>query len=225
MAALKFNERRQGDNETFESFVTDLKILVKDCGYQEEERMVRDAIVFRCKHPKVREKCLDEANALTCEKAIEIGRNHETNLNSLKKLASEEDPTVNVLNRESFPTWNRRQRSNKGKTKPPIEKTKDSQSNHKKPTSKCSHGKTHKKCPAMGQQCGYCGKMNHFSKFCFANKEVHQLQEASDSDQSSDQDEDNSLFLYSIDSSCVEVDEQFYEFIEVEDTQKFASEV
>ena len=78
MAALKFNEKRQGDNESFDSFVTDLKILVKDCGYQEEERMVRDAIVFRCKHPKVREKCLDQADALTCEKAIEIGRNYET---------------------------------------------------------------------------------------------------------------------------------------------------
>jgi hypothetical protein len=25
MAALKFNERRQGDNESFESFVTDLR--------------------------------------------------------------------------------------------------------------------------------------------------------------------------------------------------------
>ena len=62
MAALKFSERRQGDNESFESFVTDLKIIVKDCGYQEEERMVRDAIVFRCKHPKVREKCLDLRN-------------------------------------------------------------------------------------------------------------------------------------------------------------------
>ena len=49
MAALKFSERRQADNESFDSFVTDLKILVKDCGYQEEERMVRDAIVFRCK--------------------------------------------------------------------------------------------------------------------------------------------------------------------------------
>ena len=66
MAALKFNERRQGDNESFDCFVTDLKILVKNCGYQEEERMVRDAIVFRCKHPKVREKCLDQADALTC---------------------------------------------------------------------------------------------------------------------------------------------------------------
>ncbi|KAL9972661.1 hypothetical protein ACROYT_G019013 [Oculina patagonica] len=72
MAVLKFSERRQGDNESFESFVTDLKILVKDCGYQEEERMVRDAIVFHCKHPKVREKCLDLADELTCEKAIEI---------------------------------------------------------------------------------------------------------------------------------------------------------
>ena len=40
MAALKFNERRQGDNESFDLFVTDLKILVKDCGYREEEHMV-----------------------------------------------------------------------------------------------------------------------------------------------------------------------------------------
>ena len=76
MAALKFNGRRQGDNESFDSFVTDLKIPVKDRAYQEEEeeRTVPDAIVFRYKHPKVREKCLVQADALTCEKAIEIGR-------------------------------------------------------------------------------------------------------------------------------------------------------
>ena len=76
MAALKFSERRQGDHESFDSFVTDLKILVKDCGYQEEERMVRDAIVFRCKHANVREKCLDIADALTCEKAVEIQKKY-----------------------------------------------------------------------------------------------------------------------------------------------------
>ena len=121
MAALKFNERRQGDSESFDSFVTDLKVLVKDSRYQEEERMVRDAIVFRCKHPKVREKCLDQADALTWEKAIEIGQNYETNLSSLKKLASDEDPTVNTLSQEKRPPWNRRQRSNKSKGK--TEKT------------------------------------------------------------------------------------------------------
>ena len=59
--------------------------------------MVRDAIVFRCKHSKVREKCLDLADELTLEKAVKIGRTHETNLDSLKKLAKDEDPTVNVV--------------------------------------------------------------------------------------------------------------------------------
>lgn len=98
MAALKFSERRQRDHvESLDSFVTDLKILVKDCGYQEEECMVRDTIVSRCKHAKVREKCLDLADSWTCEKAVEIGQNHETNLSSLKKLTHDEDPKVNAL--------------------------------------------------------------------------------------------------------------------------------
>ena len=223
MAALKFNERRQGDNESFDSFVTDLKILVKDCGYQEEERMVRDAIVFRCKHPKVREKCLDQADALTCEKAIEICRNYETNLSGLRKLASDEDPTVNTLNQNKRPLWNRRQRPNKTET---VE-TKDVDSKHKKPINKCGrcgYDKTHKKCPAMGQECGYCKKMNHFSKLCLS-KEVHQLQEVAETntepegDSDHEESEDDSLFLYSVKSSCVAEDEQFYEVIEVENTE------
>ena len=74
MAALKFNERRQSDGDSFDSFITDLKILVNYCGYQEEERMVRDTIVFRFKHSKVREKCLDLADELTLEKAVKIDR-------------------------------------------------------------------------------------------------------------------------------------------------------
>ena len=149
MAALKFNERRQGDNEGFESFVTDLKILVKDCGYQEEERMVRDAIVFRYKHSKVREKCMDQADTLTCEKAIEISRNYETNLSILKKLASDEDPTVNTLNQEKCPPWNRQKRSNKSKRK--TEKTAEAEEVESKyKCGRCGYDKAHKKCPAMG---------------------------------------------------------------------------
>ena len=69
--------------------------------------MVRDAIVFRCKHPKVRKKCLHQAGALTFGKAIEIDRNYETDLSSLKKLASDEDLTVNTLNQEKRPPSNR----------------------------------------------------------------------------------------------------------------------
>ena len=46
--------------------------------------------VFRCKYTKVREKCLDLAEELTLEKAVEIGPNHEKNLNSLKKISKGE---------------------------------------------------------------------------------------------------------------------------------------
>ncbi|XP_028408202.1 uncharacterized protein LOC114530780 [Dendronephthya gigantea] len=118
MAALKFNERRQGENESFESFVTDLRILVKDCGYRDEERMVRDAIWFSCKHIKVREKCIDLADTLTLEKAIEIGRSHETNLASLKKLTKEEDPSINAIKQEQYRQRDPRNRrySNKRQT-------------------------------------------------------------------------------------------------------------
>ena len=45
---------------------------------------------FRCKYTKVREKCLDLAEELTLEKAVEIGPNHEKNLNSLKKISKGE---------------------------------------------------------------------------------------------------------------------------------------
>jgi len=96
MAVLKFNERRQGDNESF-----DVRNLVKDCVYQEEQ-IVRYVIVFRCKYPK----CVRSAWTKQPDEAIKIGQNYETNLSSLKKLASAEDPTVNSRNQEKCPLWN-----------------------------------------------------------------------------------------------------------------------
>lgn len=64
--------------------------------------------------------------------------------------------------------------------------------------------------------------MNHFSKLCLS-KEVHSV--AADSDQETEGDsdqeesEDDSLFVYSVKSSRVPEDEQFYEVILVEDTE------
>ena len=41
---------------------------------------------------------------------------------------------------------------------------------------RCGYGKTHKKCPAMGQQCALCKKMNHYVKSC-RSKEFHYLED------------------------------------------------
>ena len=50
------------------------------------------------------------------------------------------------------------------------------------------------------------------------SKEVHNLQEVEDSDSEKSED-DSSLFVYPVGSSFVPEDEQFYEVVEVEDTQ------
>ncbi len=64
-ATVIFNRRNQGQEERLVNFVTDLRILVKGCGYQDGNRMLHDARVLRSFHPMVREKCLEKGNELT----------------------------------------------------------------------------------------------------------------------------------------------------------------
>ena len=52
-ARYKFHEKIQGVNEPFEQFVTDLRLLVKDCNYANNEEMIRDRIVFGIHSPRV----------------------------------------------------------------------------------------------------------------------------------------------------------------------------
>ena len=54
----RFHQRAQESSEPFEHFVTDLKLLVKDCAYPNPDEMVRDRIVCATNNPKVREKLL-----------------------------------------------------------------------------------------------------------------------------------------------------------------------
>ena len=87
---------------------------------------------------------------------------------------------------------------------------------------RCGYDKTHRKFPAMGQQCSFCKKMNHYSKLC-RSRQVHHLQEEDDSKNSSDDSGDcgdeSPLFVYAVESNSLTEDEQFHETVELEGTQ------
>lgn len=51
-----FLSRTQKEGETFENFLTNLRLLVKKCGYQDQDDMIRDAIVYGIQDDKVGEK-------------------------------------------------------------------------------------------------------------------------------------------------------------------------
>ena len=71
-ARYRFHEKMQGDGESFEHFVTELKLLVKDCGYPNSDEMVRDRIVFATNSSRVREKLLSHSADLTLDRAIDM---------------------------------------------------------------------------------------------------------------------------------------------------------
>ena len=52
--------KKTNRNRKFEQFVTDLRILIKDCDYQQEDELLRDQIVFTVRSPKIREKLINK---------------------------------------------------------------------------------------------------------------------------------------------------------------------
>lgn len=76
-------------------FVTELRLLVKDCNFPNSDKMIRDRIVFGTNSPKVREKlCYTD---LTLKNAIDIAQTYEL----LKQLKTMHSPTAGTANQSA----------------------------------------------------------------------------------------------------------------------------
>ena len=159
-ATVNFSRHSQGPNERFDNFVTMLRVLVRDCGFADEDRMLRDAIVLRSHSATVREKCLDKGNELTLAMAIQIGQNHEAWQESLKVIDAkvDEDSKVNAAR------GNHKRNARHTTTAAKDVEVKGQAA--KKDCSRCGYPSTHDHCPAENSKCGYCKKQGHWSKFC-----------------------------------------------------------
>jgi len=149
-----FQERRQQQGETFETFVTDLRNMVKDCSYDKPEEMVRDRIVSGVASQDVREKLLHEGDALTMQKAIEITTTFEATKKQLASMAAGD--SVDAL-----------QARRKESTKFAARKTDIFFCRN------CGSKHSRKQCPAFGKECLYCHKKNHFAKVCLKKRGSH----------------------------------------------------
>ncbi|XP_033127483.1 uncharacterized protein LOC117125180 [Anneissia japonica] len=155
-ATVEFHGRAQREGEPFNKFLTDLRVLVKRCEYDDEDRMLRDAIVVKTKEHKVREKCLDAGDELTLEKAISIALNYETSQESLKVMGGGEAHVHKIKHVN---------KTHKNKTAPPTYKGNKRDSSTTK-CNRCGYSANHEQCPAMGRTCSKCDKPNHFAAVC-----------------------------------------------------------
>ena len=99
----KFQSRVQTD-ETFECFVTDLKLIARDCGYHDCDEMIRDRIVFGIRSPKIREKLFNVGSDLTLQKAIEIAQAYELSQSQLKAMNPSQDTEVHSVAHRQYVT-------------------------------------------------------------------------------------------------------------------------
>ena len=154
----------QGEGDTCDQFITALKVKVKDCGYEKEDEMVRDRIVFGVRSAKVREKLIMQGSDLTLENAIDIARMYEQSQAQLKSMTAE-DPklSVNAIGRSKSKVPSTKQSTQRHGTGTFVQKRDQSQN-----CGRCGHPKHLKgeKCPAMGSVCHKCSRPDHFSRMC-----------------------------------------------------------
>ncbi|KAK7106746.1 hypothetical protein V1264_017967 [Littorina saxatilis] len=224
-ARYKFHSKVQAPDETCEQFVTELKLLVKECEYgDKEDEVVRDRIVFGTKSDKVREKLIDIGKDLTLEKAIEIARVDEMSVKQLKEMNLSAEAAVHAVRH--------RERTNAQKTSRSCDKNKGTHapSEHRataqKKCGRCGMKHTQDaQCPAIGKECRKCMKPNHFASMCRARTEqthsskrrnkVHTLD---DSDSSDTEDEVQAYSLGTIGTAEMNtVDSGWFQKLEVEE--------
>lgn len=153
-----FFTRAQGQNETIDAYVTDLKNKAKDCGFGAlTDELIKDRIVCGVKNDIVRARLLRE-DELDLKKALDICRANEITQSHMKALQEESDIAVNKID----------------KTKPRAKQDSMQPRSARKDSEECARcGYSHepKKCPAYGKVCNECSRKNHFGRMCKTPKQ------------------------------------------------------
>ena len=155
----RFLKRKQGQGETFECFLTDLKNLVSSCGYHVEDKskVLRDQIVMGVVSNVVREKLLDHA-ALTLNTAVDLCRSSEVTGQLLMGMSA----TNEILPVHAVKQKGQGRRSTHTNTYSDKQVPKY----NKKCCKYCATTHEPRKCPAWNRDCNRCGLKNHYAKCC-----------------------------------------------------------
>lgn len=188
-----FKQRHQKEGEPFDSFVIDLKKLVKDCEYAEKEsEMLRDQIVLGINDKKMQLRLL-ETSDLTYDTAVLKCRSNEATIEQQSTMNKtvivhelRDDThtkyrnTNHVADSSSGSNNNNKASTNRNANAKTGRRVKSQQQQHtqnrshnngskEKIINNCRYcGRSHKvrECPAFGKTCDRCNKRNHFSVVC-----------------------------------------------------------
>lgn len=149
----KFRECKQNQDETLDAYNNRLRRLAKTCDFTNIDRELKSQLILGCTSSKLRRRALREPK-LTLASLLEIGRTMELSEDQAKKI---EDNVQLGINKIDVTT--------QGNVRKSFVPDRDG------PRPVCyycggKHMLGRDYCPAAGQACNSCGKLNHFSKVC-----------------------------------------------------------
>lgn len=161
MEIYKFRQYKQKDDQILDEFVTELRKLAKYCKFADTDKEILSQLIQSCKSNRLRRRALREPDK-TLDEILVLGRSLE--LADSQASAMEKPETVNAVSKKS-------RKPHKFK---PNHTSSNSDNKHMKQKPgksitcrNCGGEFPHKgQCPAKGQRCNYCSKMNHFKKVC-----------------------------------------------------------
>ena len=166
-----FNRRQQKPGESFDTFVGDLRRLVKSCNCgRVEDSTVRDRIVLGIRDDATRKKLL-QTRKLDLARVIDICRSAEVTTRHLKTMTSPDE--VHALRQQSRAPRTRtksrhRRESSRLRNDSSQSPSADMRDKSSRRCRYCNqtHARSKQSCPAYGQVCTKCSKRNHFAVVC-----------------------------------------------------------
>ena len=158
---FQFRQAKQKEGETVAQFATRLRKLAATCEFDDLDKELKSAIIQNCESKRLRRFVLREDELtlgalLAKARSLEASESQAVGMeNSLAKMKVEQISQVQ-----------------KSQRRPQLPPTKTNQS-----CRNCglSWPHTTSPCPARGQTCSYCGKLNHFAKVCFSKQATPSL--------------------------------------------------
>lgn len=168
LAAVTMDRRVQKPNETFDDFVTDLKLLARDLDFNNEDcqKLIRNAVSCKSADERVRQKCIEKGTTLTLDQAIGYGRMFETTKSNMKVL--EGDSHIKVSANRLSKKQNKKPKFQGGNGKQPEQSTKARPGQ----CGNCGRPqhRNREECPAKDVECHACSRRGHYRRMCRASK-------------------------------------------------------
>lgn len=153
--------RSQEPGESFDSYVGELRTLIKSCDFGViEDSLLKDRLVMGITDDSTRRRLL-QIRKLDLNQAIDVCKSSEIASKQMKCITGQSADSLNVLH--SKDGYMHRQKSSPESYRANYRS--------KTPSRECKYcGREHKftkyDCPAFGKQCSKCRRLNHFAKVC-----------------------------------------------------------